>query len=113
MVSLLLLYLLDKCPYGSNDNYTAKFQNSIQYPVDVFWIDSEQKKNVFYKTLEQVAQYSQITHFTHEWIFERSDTKNRVFARANGVIAETFEGCHFGAKVNSEILVEVISPGKL
>ena len=50
------------------------------------------------------------TYFTHEWLFKRSSSKGLLFAKANDVGAQFFEGCRFKAVPNKEIFV-VISSG--
>ena len=51
------------------------------------------------------------TSFTHEFIFKRAGTENRLFANANGVTKETYEGCDFGAQVNTINRVEIVETG--
>ena len=98
------------CLYGS-ENFTVIFKNSLPYPIDVIWINNEKTEDVYASNLEPGMKYSQLTYFSHTWIFKQSDTNVRLFAEANGMKESTFEGCHFGAKSNSEIYVEVVGTG--
>lgn len=50
------------------------------------------------------------TYFTHEWLFKRSSSKDLLFANANGVEAQFFEGCRFKVVPNEELFV-IISFG--
>ena len=52
------------------------------------------------------------TSFTRQWIFLRSETKDRLMATGNGVTAQIFDGCRFKANANQLIFVS-ISGGKI
>ena len=47
------------------------------------------------------------TYFSHEWIFKRYWSNDRLFANANGVQAEVFEGCRFKVKPTDRLIVEI------
>ena len=47
------------------------------------------------------------TSFTHQWIFKRSGSKQNLKIVGNGVVAQIFEGCRFGANANERILVTI------
>ena len=47
------------------------------------------------------------------WLFLRSNTRERLKAHANGVVAETFEGCRFKAEANKQIIVNISGGNKL
>ena len=83
------------------------------YSIDVIWISFKQEEKVYKSNLLPTAKHTRKTYFTHDWIFKQSGTDNRVFASANGVKDETFEGCNFGAEINSEINVQLVEIGAL
>ena len=66
---------------------------------------------VYKAHLGRGKEYSKKTYFRHKWIFKQSGTDNQVFASANGLKNKTFEGCYFGADINSEITVELVGTG--
>ena len=49
------------------------------------------------------------TNFKDQWIFKRSSSKDRVLADANEITDDYFEGCHFKAKPNERITVELFN----
>lgn len=100
------------CLYGVYDNYTVTFTNLLPYSIDVIWINGDQKEVVYAPNLANGTEYSHLTYFTHNWIFKESGTSNRLFAEANGVKEATFEGCHFGAPINSIFHVAIVGTGK-
>ena len=93
-------------------NYTAIFKNDLPYPVDVIWMNNEQEEVVYKSNLAPGEEFAQVTYFEHEWIFKQSGTNNRLFAEAQGMKGETFEGCHFGVfgtDINYVIRVEIVT----
>ena len=106
-------YFIDTCTYGSQDSFTAIFINEMSYPIDVIWINNQQQEVVYKSDLASGEVYTQLTYFTHEWIFHQSGTNNRILAESNGVYYGTFEGCKFGAETNSQIQVALVAAGEL
>ena len=78
-------------------------------------ISTEEDEVVYAPNLANGTEYSTLTYFTHKWIFKQSGTTttNQLFAEANGVKNATFEGCHFGAQLNSPIHVSIVGAGDL
>ena len=83
----------------------------MSYPVDVIWINFEQKEQVYVSHLQPGSEESQITISTHKLIFKQSCTDNRLYASANGMKEETFEGCSFAAQINTIFRIDIVAEG--
>ena len=104
-------YFTDKCAYGKYDKFNITWYHSLSYPIDVFWMRGGLEEVVAKSNLAPGKEIRTSASFTHEFIFKRAGTENRLFANANGVRKETYEGCDFGAQVNSLNRVEIIETG--
>ena len=60
-----------------------------------------------YSRLGKGKEFTHQAYFTQNWLFLRSNARQRLKARANGVVAETFEGCRFKAEANKQINVNI------
>ena len=112
MVQLLCMNLLPcllslgQCP-GNSAQYFAEFYNAAQDPVDIFWINYKGKEVKYKSCLDQGDKYRQTTYFSHQWIFKDSSDSHSLFANANGMKENIFEGCAFKAEANSIIHVTI------
>ena len=108
---LTLFSLVDLCRFGMNDQFTVVFYNSLSFPIDIFWIDLQEKEQKILSNLSPGLEGSATTYFKHKWIFKLSGTDTRLYASANGMEEMFFEGCHFEAQKNSQLRVDVFSKG--
>ena len=66
---------------------------------------------IFKAHLEPGKEFVKQTFFKHKWIFKQSGNDKQEFASVNGLKDNFFEGCYFGAEINSEITVELVGTG--
>ena len=99
--------------YGKQDIFFVKFHNADEEPIDIKRYNENGNREEMYSRLGQGKGFSHQAYFTQNWLFLRSNTKERLNARANGVVAETFEGCRFKAEANKQINVNISGGSKL
>ena len=78
--------------------------------MDIIW----KNKDGTEKTITSLAPgelYSVLTYFTREWIFKRSSSNDLMYAEANGIKSQFFEGCRFKASPKANIFYVLISSG--
>ena len=92
-----------------NNNFTVTFYNAAPYPIDIFWINYENREQLLKSNLTPREELTQITYFTHNWVFKRSSTNESLVAKGNGVQGERFEGCVFGAMDGEPFRVTIMS----
>ena len=96
-----------RCFFEDDDYYHVTFYNSDKHPIDVIWIDHDGKEKTYKSKLAPASNFTIITFFTHQWIFKDSMSRDSLIAKANGIVDNVFEGCHFKARFNQPILVTV------
>ena len=99
--------------YGKQDIFFVKFHNADVEPIDIKRYNENGNREEMYSRLDPGKGFSHQAYFTQNWLFLRSNTRDRLNARANGVVAETFEGCRFKAEANKQINVNISGGSKL
>ena len=89
--------------------FFVKFHNSDRHPIDIKTYDREWNEGTLKSKLGPEEEFSHETYFTQNFLFKRSETKDRLKATANGVTSEVFEGCRFGAEPGRLLFVNIIS----
>ena len=113
ILSLIALFILESCLYGKQDTFFVKFINSDEQPIDIKRYNENGNREEMYSRLGQGKGFTHQAYFTQNWLFLKSDTRERLNARANGVVAETFEGCRFKAEANKQINVNISGGTKI
>ena len=93
--------------YGEQDTFTVAFLNLDNYPIDIITYDKDGNEKPVASRLNPGDVDTHETHFTQDWLFKRSDTRQRLKAYANGVSSETFEGCRFKANKGRLLRVNI------
>ena len=101
------------CLYDESDMFFAKFHNLDEYSIDIIKYDERWNQNLIKSRLDPNDEYSHEAYFAQNFLFKRSDTKDRLKASANGVTSEVFEGCRYRADAGRLILVNILGGNKL
>ena len=92
--------------------FLVKFHNSDDLEIDIKMYDENLNEQTLKYRVQPKDEYLYEAQFSQQFFFERSDTKRRLRASANGITADVFEGCQFKAKEGRLLLVH-ITGGKI
>ena len=99
------------CTYGANTHFTVIFKNMGSYSIDVLFVNQRGEEITYRANLSPGESSTFETHFTHNWKFKRSgQSKSQdapLFAYANGMKGNQFEGCKFGANTSKPININL------
>ena len=96
-----------------NVSFFVTFRNDDGHPLDILRYDQSWNEEVVVKErLDPGIDFPHVAYFNQNFIFKRSDTKDRLKAFSNGVTAIVFEGCRFNMHAGTGSLV-IISSGNI
>ena len=87
--------------------FLVKFHNSDELEIDIKMYDENLNEQILKYRVQPEDEYLYEAQFSQQFFFERSDTKRRLRAMANGITADVFEGCQFKAKEGRLLLVDI------
>ena len=94
-------------------NFNATFINSLDYSIDILWMNKLGEEVVEKTNLAQGEEYDKATFYNNFWVFKKSETEIRLTAEANEVKELVFEGGKFGVGVDTQIRVTIVESGNI
>ena len=104
--------IADSCVHTENGRFYAKFHNSDNHRIDIKRHNEGMMIQLVKSNIDSEDEYTHEAKFGQNFFFKRSDFDKRLKASANGLTADIFEGCRFGAEEGRLIFVN-ISSGKI
>ena len=93
--------------------FYVKFHNLDSYRIDIKRYDKNMMIQLVKSRIEPDGEYTHVAKFGQNFFSKRSDADKRLKVSANGITADIFEGCRFGAEEGRLIYVNVSSGKKI